>query len=304
MISVADLSKRFGQNDSSRSPQLRRPPGNRHRLSRVRTARGRARRCAACSASIGPIPVVPRSTVAHTANCRLHCTRSVRCSTPATSIRVAVGAIICAGLPLPTGCPGPRVERGTRAGGADVGRRTSRQDLLAGYAPTARACRRDARRSAHGRARRTCQWSRSGRNPLDPRCAGASRIPGTHRARQQPPALRDGADGQRSGRDRPGQIDRAMYGRRVRPASCRAMGACEESRNRDPRAGGYGTGGPGQHDRSGHRGVARYHLRRGRRARGARAGSCCTSCHRRPVRWRMPSCRPRQPPRSSQHSRW
>ena len=72
-----------------------------------RTARARAPPCDACSGSIGPTRVVRRSMVVHTANCRLRCTRSVRCSMPATCIRVAADAIICGGLRRPTDCPGP-----------------------------------------------------------------------------------------------------------------------------------------------------------------------------------------------------
>ena len=50
-------------------------------------------------------------------------------------------------------------------------------------------------------------------------------VAGPHRAGQQPSAVGDGADGQRSGRDRPGSADRAVHGRAVRRTPCRSVGA-------------------------------------------------------------------------------
>ena len=122
--------------------------------------------------------------------------------------------------------------RGARTGRADHGRRTRVQDLLARHAPTARAGRRAARRPAHRDPRRAGQRARPGGHPLDPRRAGAPRRRRADGARQQPPAVGDGADGQRSGRDRPGPVDRAVLGRRVRRPPRRSLGARPEPRRR------------------------------------------------------------------------
>ena len=69
--------------------------------------------------------------------------------------------------------------------------------VLARHAPAARPGRRAARRAEHDHPRRAGQRPRSRGHPLDPRRAGAPGRPGQDRARQQPPAVRDGADGQR-----------------------------------------------------------------------------------------------------------
>ena len=93
-----------------------------------------------------------------------------------------------------------------------------------------RACC-SATRTRH--PRRAGQRARPGRHPLDPRRPRRTSRAGQDRARQQPPAVGDGADGRRPRRDRPGRlIEQWSVERLRRPPRASAGCACAAAAGR------------------------------------------------------------------------
>ena len=131
------------------------------------------------------------------------CTRSARCSTPATSTRRGAAATTCGPSPRANGIGALAGRRGARDGRAHDRRQAQGRHLLARHAPAPRARPGDARRPAGHPARRAGQRPRPRGHPVGAGLPEGAGRPGSHRVRVEPPAGRDGADGRRPRRHRP-----------------------------------------------------------------------------------------------------
>ena len=226
-------------------------------------------------------------------------TRSARCSTPATCTPAASGRNHLRWLAASNGISAKRVDEVLALVGLTIpaGRRVRTYSLgMRQRLGLAGVLLGDPHtiildEPANGLDPEGIRWIRDVLTHL----AGA----GAHGVRQQPPAVGDGADGHRPRRHRPGPADRAVHGRRVRRPLGRPLGEGAQPAGRRRRPGAGRRRRPRRaRRRRGARGARRVDRGRRRAGRPQRL-ACCTSCRRRPARWRTRSSRPRRTPRST-----